>query len=376
MNQSILLSSLLALQFGLQPLISNQYCKNVSKTSIVMVTEIEKVLFAIVSYSRLSDNDKSKLCSSWSIQESIRIAALPAVLYSIQNILLQYGFSYLDPTTFNVLNQTKLISSAFWLWIILGKKQSYIQIVSLLLLFIAALILNIEEQTLHNHNISHILSSTSLDSKYSIGVMMVCVASVISGLSSALMQKAFTSCESSNGNGSRDPIYFSAELAIYGIMFLVLSMIISMVISTQTNMFHNTSHSPVQVTSFPSNNYYNYIPFGLFKHWNFWTFIPVTTNALGGIIVAFITKSGGGIVKGFNIIFGLIITVLAEYILYNKPLHIHDWIGLAIVISSIIVYQSFPHNNNNNNNNLDIINNNKLSTVHQTNSTHLKNHVE
>ena len=39
------------------------------------------------------------------------MAALPAVLYAIQNILAQVGYDNLDPLTFNLLNQTKVSQS-------------------------------------------------------------------------------------------------------------------------------------------------------------------------------------------------------------------------------------------------------------------------
>lgn len=50
---------------------------------------------------------------------------------------------------------------------------------------------------------------------YQIGILYVSVASMLSGLSTALTQKALVSSK------PRHALFFSAELAVYGIIFLV-----------------------------------------------------------------------------------------------------------------------------------------------------------
>jgi hypothetical protein len=37
------------------------------------------------------------------------VAALPATLYAIQNVFVQYGYVLLDSMSFNLLNQTKVL---------------------------------------------------------------------------------------------------------------------------------------------------------------------------------------------------------------------------------------------------------------------------
>jgi hypothetical protein len=88
----------------------------------------------------------------------------------------------------------------------------------------------------------------SLDSaNYRLGLMMVLGASMLSGLSAALTQKALV------GSKPRHPLFFSAELAVYGIIFLVVRALFS-----------------AESESILAGN--------LFAGWNPYTFIPVTTN--------------------------------------------------------------------------------------------------
>lgn len=81
-------------------------------------------------------------------------------------------------------------------------------------------------------------------SGYSVGLSMVAAASMLSGLSSALTQKALV------GSQARSPVFLSAELAVYGILFLL------------GNLYFNNDIKGD----------------GLFSNWHWYTLIPVTTN--------------------------------------------------------------------------------------------------
>lgn len=95
--------AILALQFGLQPMIANTFTnKGIPKTSIVIATELAKIEIAIhaLAFQPPSPNPMD----NWTLKDSLRIAAFPAVLYAIQNLLVQYAYVYLDSMTFNLLN--------------------------------------------------------------------------------------------------------------------------------------------------------------------------------------------------------------------------------------------------------------------------------
>jgi hypothetical protein len=46
---------------------------------------------------------------------------------------------------------------------------------------------------------------------------------------------------------------------------------------------------------------------------------------LGGLVVGLVTKYAGGVVKGFALIAGIIITGFAQYLLEQKPLGQEHW---------------------------------------------------
>lgn len=310
---------LLAFQFGLQPKIAKVFQgESVNKSSIVIVTEITKILIAAITLPLESKNEKHKIISNWSIRNSLTIAALPAILYAIQNLITQYAYQLIDPMTFNLLNQTKTLAAAFWLYIIMGQKQTYIQIFALILLLVAALVLtskdinkvedlfnivDIKIDIVNSKNISS-LGNTGL------GILLVLSASMISGVSTALTQKTLQIA----ATGGRNSVFLSAEMAVYAIPFLLIS------------------------DKMNSNNRNNDDDF--FAHWNIYTFIPVICNAFGGIIVGLVTKYAGGVRKGFALIAGLLITAFASWIIDNKKLRLNDWLAFIIVALSIYLHSA------------------------------------
>lgn len=119
-QKSLLYCSLLALQFGLQPILASKFtASGVSKTSIVIATELAKIAIAAIVILSGPRAELEQIKQYWTLSDSIKVAALPATLYAIQNLLVQYGYVYLDSMTFNLINQTKVRNHVHQMVIIL-----------------------------------------------------------------------------------------------------------------------------------------------------------------------------------------------------------------------------------------------------------------
>ncbi|KAJ6397933.1 hypothetical protein OIU77_018864 [Salix suchowensis] len=152
-----LYSILLTLQYGAQPLISKRFTRReVIVTTSVLTCEVAKVVCAVILMAR-----------DGSFEESF-----------------QYLTKNLDSLTFSMLNQTKVFFTALFTYIILRQKQSIQQIGALFLLITAAVLLSIGEGS------SKGSSSSDPEQILFYGIIPVLVASVLSGLASALCQWA------------------------------------------------------------------------------------------------------------------------------------------------------------------------------------------
>eukprot|EP01041_Mallomonas_annulata_P002392 gene2392-4643_t len=283
--KSIVSCSLLALQFGLQPLVSSRFTnKSVARSSIVFATELEKIIIAIVAISCGPSAVREKIIEGWSVSSSIQMAALPAILYTIQNVMT--------------------IWAAVWLFIILKQKQSYMQMFALTLLLLAAVILNTEFSTA--------MSTTNITERgenYNLGVLLVLGASATSGLSAALTQRALVAAK------PRETVFFSAELAVYSLVLLV-----------GKEVFFGKGFSPSV----------------FFMSWDLWTLIPVTCNISLCSHDNDIRSRSRGVRKGFALIAGILVTAFAQWMVEGKPLRLQDWVALCLVSVSIYLHSTFP----------------------------------
>ena len=108
-NYGLLFCSLLALHFGTYPIVARHFQgSQVSIISIILATEVFKFLMGVVSMFFETKEERELNFSRWSIADSLKSAALPAVLFSIQNFLVQNAYLRLDAMTFNIVNQTKV----------------------------------------------------------------------------------------------------------------------------------------------------------------------------------------------------------------------------------------------------------------------------
>jgi UDP-sugar transporter A1/2/3 len=117
--------------------------------------------------------------------------------------------------------------------------------------------------------------------------MPVLVASFISGLAGAITQKNLQGASGCGKAGGKNAVLFSAELCIASLIMLGGS------------LTFNSDGKCIKSK-------------GFFADWTPYTFIPILTNALGGILVGLVTKYAGSVRKGFALIFGLILSGIIQ----------------------------------------------------------------
>ncbi|KAK9678613.1 hypothetical protein RND81_11G223000 [Saponaria officinalis] len=299
-----LYSALLTLQYGAQPLISKRFIRReVIVTSSVLACEVAKVICAF--FVLTVNGSVAKVFKDWSIVSALTFSGLPAAIYALQNSLLQISYKNLDSLTFSMLNQTKLLFTAFFGFVILRQKQSIQQIGALFLLIVAAVLLSIGEGTRKGSK------SKDPEEVLFYGIIPVLIASVLSGLASAL-------CQWASQVKKHSSYLMTMEMSFFGSVCLLASL------SKSPDGDAMRSH-------------------GFFHGWTFLTLIPVIANALGGILVGLVTTYAGGVRKGFVIVSALLVTALLQFIFDGKPPSPYCLVALPLVITSISIYQKYPY---------------------------------
>ena len=293
---------LLALQFGLQPLLAKAFITgDVDKVVFVLALEATKCaigLGVLVLSGSLAGEAKQ-----WTLSSSLKMAGAPAMIYAVQNVLIQVAYQNLTGLVFNLVNQTKTLFAAFFVWFFIGKAQSPQQCLALVLLIGATLVLTLgssQEEQKQN------------DVYY--GLAPIIAASALSGLASALCQRAM------QGSSGRNPTVFSMELAVYSAATLLAGLA--------------TSGQGAVLLARPG---------GPLAGWTVWTLAPLFTQAFGGMVIGQVTKHAGSVRKGFAVCFGIVVTAVAQYLVHGEALLSKHWVGLALVTLSTWIHSSFPY---------------------------------
>ncbi|RAL43964.1 hypothetical protein DM860_014101 [Cuscuta australis] len=287
-------SLLLTIQYGVQPLISKRFVsRNVIVTSSVLACEVVKITSAFIIIAK--QGNLKKLYKNWTLVGSLTASGLPAAIYALQNSLLQISYRNLDSLTFSILNQTKLFFTALFTFFILRQKQSIQQIGALFLLIIAAVLLSIGEGS----------------------------------------SNAFGSNNNNNNNNNN-----SDEVLFYGIVPVLVKKHSSYMMTIEMSIIGTLC---MIASAFKSPDGEAIRRHGFFYAWTPLTLIPVTINAIGGILVGLVTSYAGGVRKGFVMVSALLVTALLQFIFDGKPPSVYCLIALPLVMTSISIYQKYPY---------------------------------
>lgn len=297
--------ALLALQFGIQPILMQRYAATgIIRSTVVLLQEVTKFLIA-GTVLLFQQQQPIQECCSTTMKTIITNAALPAGLYAIQNVSYLMALQTLDPLTFNVLAQTKTLWAALCCYLWLGRTQSQIQLIALLLLLLAALIMEgVVDSILNNNNNTTTNNNNEWDIHLTRGVLPILISTFLSGLAGALSQGALQ---------NRNSYLYSMELCAAQSLILLGSLLVSpdgVMIREQ----------------------------GFWYQWEWATVIPILTGAVGGVLVGLVTKHEGAVYKGFALICGMFLSGVLQSSSVSKT----QAVGGILAAVSIFLHATNP----------------------------------
>jgi len=325
--KALFFMSLLALQFGIQPIVTQQFTsKTIIKSTVIFTQEVVKLIIGVVGIS-LGKARWADVTSGWTLVSWFRLALFPATIYLVQNMCSLLAYQNLDAITYNVLNQTKTLSAALCCYLLMNKKQSSVQMTALLLLLAAALVMERvlpmdmilpsywtggdTSGTVDDDTDAAFMSNLS-PRHFSHGVIPIMVASFLSGLAGATTQRSLQA-------GNRHALLFTVELCVASLLILTASFV--------------TSEDGRSIRER-----------GFFDGWTPLTLVPILTNSAGGILVGLVIKYAGTVRKGFALIFGILLSGIVQSALdENKTLSREDVAGGVLAALSLWLHSTNPY---------------------------------
>lgn len=311
---------LLAVQFGSQPILTRKFTpKAITRSTVIMMQDIVKVVLG-VSLMVISCGTPAV----WSVREWLYLSCVPASLYVVQNYCSLMAYQNLPAVTYNVLNQTKTLSAALCCYLFLGAVQSKLQIISLFLLGMAAMVLEgILPLPFVNKTKEAVAPRTATETadhddnnnnRFTMGVLPLLLSSFISGLAGAFCQRTLQT-------RARNAYLFTSELSAASTLVLIISLVIG-----------NTPDSKRIRDD------------GFWNGWTWQTWIPVVTQASGGILVGLVIKHAGTVRKGFGLIFGLALSGMLQAKLSKEDGGVtpQQIVGGVLAALSLYMHSKFP----------------------------------
>ena len=204
------------------------------------------------------------------------------------------------------------------MWLVLGVRQSSMQMVALMLLLSAAVLLSTAQPPTDGlldadepgEMASRAAVAAVSSDAWTTGVIAVLAASALSGLGSTLSQRA---------------------TAVYGRLVPLLNL--EMALTSSLILAASLAFSP---------DGRRVMGEGFFSGWESTTMVPVVCHAVGGLLVAQVTSSLGGVAKGFAIVAGLVITGITQAALASRLPQREVLAALLLVVVSVALHTSYP----------------------------------
>ncbi|ORX76596.1 hypothetical protein BCR32DRAFT_296157 [Anaeromyces robustus] len=235
---------------------------------------------------------------------------IPAVLYLIQNNLQYYSASKLDPATFQITYQIKLIVTAIFSVIILKRTLYKHQWVSICLLAVGIALVQFLTNDGDDKSTNNI-TNTSLKDK-TLGLVSVLIACVCSGFAGVYFEKILKKSK--------------VTLWVRNVQLSLFSLIPGFFIGCLIMDGEEVREK------------------GFFTGYSKWTIFAIMCQAFGGIIVAIVVKYADNILKGFANSFSILLSCLVSYFFFDFKISILFDIGCLLVLFSTYLYGK-PVNN-------------------------------
>ncbi|KAJ3216730.1 hypothetical protein HDU67_009056 [Dinochytrium kinnereticum] len=287
---------------------SDPDAKNYLASTAVVMSEVCKLIICLVVYvmeeSKVQRLTIAKVASDLFGKNSDSFKMMvPAALYVLQNNLQYLAVSNLDPATFQVTYQMKILTTALFSVWMLRKTLTKLKWGSLFLLTAGIALVQISS--------SDPKKSANSGSEKSgiaqfIGLIAVGVACVLSGLAGVWFEKVL--------KGSKASLWHrNVQLSFYSVL---------------PGFF-------IGVLWMDGRKVYND---GFFQGYTAWTWGAIACQAIGGLIVALVVKYADNILKGFATSISIILSAIASVFLFDFSVSLNFTIGAGMVLYATHLY--------------------------------------
>eukprot|EP00045_Choanoeca_perplexa_P007158 m.63194 g.63194 ORF g.63194 m.63194 type:complete len:338 (-) comp13959_c0_seq2:2034-3047(-) len=225
---------------------------------------------------------------------------VPAGLYTLQNNLLFLGGSYLDAATFQVTYQMKILTTALFSVVLLNKRLTGMQWLSLVFLMLGVALIQMPESSAGE--------SEANAAERMLGLVLVITACFSSGFAGVYFEKML--------KGETAGVWvLNVQLASFSVIIALLGLFAS-------------DHSAI-------------VENGFFYGFNSWAYAAIALQAFGGLVVAVVVKYADNILKGFATSLSIVGSCVVSVYLFDFVVTTSFGAGTLFVLAASYIYGAY-----------------------------------
>ncbi|XP_071960454.1 CMP-sialic acid transporter-like [Antedon mediterranea] len=268
-------------------------------TTTVMMTELSKLFLSLMILIKehasirgmIVDVYRNVFCKP---SDTFKMC-IPSVIYAIQNNLAFFALSNLDAATYQVTYQLKILTTAMFMVLMIGKSISRVQWGSLVLLFFGIALVQLDSANVKQG--SHY--------NYTYGLVAILASCLCSGFAGVYFEKVL--------KGSDTSLWIrNVQMYLFGIV----SAFVGVLTKDGANILEN----------------------GFFYGYNNYIYLIIGMASIGGLYTSIVVKYTDNIIKGFSTAVSIVAAVVCSYFLFEAMFGRYFIMGSGLVMLAIYLY--------------------------------------
>lgn len=272
-------------------------------TTTVLLSEVSKLCISLVLLIKehrsvtgmIRDVYHNVLCNP---TDTLKMC-VPSIIYALQNNLAFVALSNLDAATYQITYQLKIITTAMFMVVMIGKKINPKQWLAIVLLFGGVAMVQVESAQAKGDEKHY---------NYTKGLAAIIVSCLCSGFAGVYFEKVL--------KGTETTLWIrNVQMYLFGILSGLVAVF--------------------------TKDYHNVMEHGFLYGYNVYVFVIVGMASIGGLYTSIVVKYLDNIIKGFSTAVSIIMAALGSFLLFQKFFG-YLFIGGSVLVMAAIYLYSLP----------------------------------
>jgi len=294
-----------------------------STSVIIFFTEELKLLLSFLLLVGERDFNVGEACAevhAWFVNpKPSLVLSIPAIIYSLQNALLQWSASHMSAALWQVTYQGKILVTAGFMVMFLNKSIKRVQWLAIAVMGMGIALVQVSD----SKEAKQKSMGNASEQSFVHGFLMLLVAGCCSGFASVYTEMIFKQVGAAGETNK-------TSLWLQNIQMAAFSMILTSI--TFLGGFLSSTGSEAPLT--------NASRWMLFQGFTARTCALVVSNAVGGLLVAIVIKYADNILRGFSSAVATINACILSVFCFGFVIGGHFVVGTLMVIASTLLYGS------------------------------------